>query len=118
MLSYLGQGAGQAIEDGVVLAAAMAAQADDLPAALERYERSRRPRASRVVLASRARGEENHLVSRWAAFKRNAIIALRRRLGSDPTGRGNSWIFDYDASSPDALAEMVPKPVESASRQS
>jgi len=103
MLSYLGQGAGQAIEDGVVMAAALAAQTDDLPAALKRYERSRLPRASRVVLASRARGEENHLVSRWAALKRNAMIDLRKRFAGDPSGRGNTWIFDYDASSPEAL---------------
>jgi salicylate hydroxylase len=103
MLSYLGQGAGQAIEDGVVMAAAMAAQPDELPAALERYERSRLPRASQVVLASRARGEDNHLVSRWAAWRRDALIMLRKQFGSDPTGRGNAWIFEHDASSPEAL---------------
>jgi hypothetical protein len=56
-----------------------------------------------VVLRARQRGEDNHLVSRWAALKRDALIAIRRRLGSDPTGRGAAWIFDYDAGSPSVL---------------
>jgi salicylate hydroxylase len=104
MLPYLGQGACQAIEDGVVLAAALAARADDPVAALGLYERSRRPRASQVVLASRERGVSNHLASPVAALKRDVSIAVRRRLGRDPDGRGTGWIPEYDASSPDVLA--------------
>lgn len=104
MLPYLGQGAGQAIEDGCVLAAALGKLADDPAAALQLYERSRRPRASRVVLTSRARGQDNHLVSPVAALTRDLRIAIRKRLGSDVTGRGESWIAEYDAGSPEALA--------------
>jgi salicylate hydroxylase len=104
MLPYLGQGAGQAIEDGCVLAAAIDKLADDPAAALELYERSRRPRASRVVLTSRARGADNHLVSPVAALKRDVRIAVRKRLSKDLTGRGESWIAEYDAGSPGALA--------------
>jgi salicylate hydroxylase len=104
MLPYLGQGACQAMEDGVVLAAALAALPDDVCAALELYERVRLPRASRVVLTARERGEDNHLVSPWAALKRDALIAIRRRFGVDPTGRGTAWIFDYDAGSSSALS--------------
>ncbi len=96
MLPYLGQGACQAMEDGVVLAAALASIAD-ARAALELYQRIRLPRASRVVLTARERGEDNHLVSPWAAWKRDLLIAVRRRFGPDPTGRGSAWIFDYDA---------------------
>ena len=81
MLPYLGQGAGQAIEDGCVLAAALDKPAGDPAAALELYERSRRPRASRVVLTSRARGADNHLVSPIAALTRDLRIAVRKRLG-------------------------------------
>jgi salicylate hydroxylase len=104
MLPYLGQGACQAIEDGCVLAAALDAVPDDPVAALGLYERSRRPRASRVVLTSRERGLSNHLVSPLAAFRRDASIALRRRLGRDPEGRGTAWIPEYDASSSQALS--------------
>ena len=105
MLPYLGQGACQAMEDGCVLAAALASMRDDPPAALARYERSRRPRAGRVVLTARARGLDNHLVSPLAAWRRDTLIALRKRLRSDREGRGAAWIWDYDAGSPAALAE-------------
>jgi salicylate hydroxylase len=103
MLPYLGQGACQAMEDGCVLARALASCGSDLSAGLQLYERARQPRASRVVLTARARGEDNHLVSPWAALKRDALIAIRRRFGSDPSGRGTAWIFDYDAGSPSVL---------------
>jgi 2-polyprenyl-6-methoxyphenol hydroxylase-like FAD-dependent oxidoreductase len=87
-----------------VLAASLAAMPEDVSGALKLYERVRLPRAQRVVLTSRARGEDNHLVSPWAALKRDALIAFRRRFGADPTGRGAAWIFDYDAGSPGVLA--------------
>jgi salicylate hydroxylase len=104
MLPYLGQGACQAIEDGAVLATAFAAEPDDPQAALARYERTRRPRASRVVVAARERGLSNHLSSPLAALKRDVTIALRRRFGKDTEGRGAGWIPEYDATSPDVLA--------------
>jgi salicylate hydroxylase len=103
MLPYLGQGACQAMEDGVVLATSLAAMPDDPVGALKLYERARLPRASQVVLTARERGEDNHLVSPLAALKRDALIAIRRRFGKDPTGRGTAWIFEYDAGSPRVL---------------
>jgi salicylate hydroxylase len=104
MLPYLGQGACQAIEDGAVLATALSAEPDNPTTGLERYERTRRPRASRVVLAARERGVSNHLSSPLAALKRDVTIALRKRFGRDTEGRGAGWIPEYDATSPDVLA--------------
>jgi salicylate hydroxylase len=105
MLPYLGQGACQALEDAAVLANALRADPADPAAALARYERTRRPRASRVVLTARERGQSNHLPSRWAALRRDMAIAVRRRLNRrDLDGRGAPWIASYDATSPDALA--------------
>ena len=105
MLPYLGQGACQAIEDGAVLATALSAEAADPVTGLARYERTRRPRASRVVLTARERGLSNHLTSRRAAWRRDLLIAWRRRVNRrDPEGRGAAWLADYDASSPDVLA--------------
>ena len=107
MLPYLGQGACQALEDGAVLANALADPrfASDPAAALAAYERTRRPRASQVVLTARARGVSNHLPSRWAAMRRDAAIAVRRRLNRrDLDGRGAAWLADYDATSPSVLA--------------
>jgi salicylate hydroxylase len=105
MLPYLGQGACQALEDAAVLATALRAEPGDPAAALARYERTRRPRASRVVLTARERGLSNHLPSRWATFRRDVAITARRRLNRrDLDGRGTPWIASYDATSPDALA--------------
>jgi salicylate hydroxylase len=104
MLPYLGQGACQAIEDGAVLARALATERHDPVAGLARYERTRRPRASRVVLAARERGLSNHLSSPISAWRRDLTIALRRRLGKDTEGRGAAWIPAYDATAPDVLA--------------
>jgi salicylate hydroxylase len=108
MLPYLGQGACQALEDGAVLANALSDRrfADDPVAALAAYERVRRPRASQVVLTARARGVSNHLPSRWATIRRDAAIAVRRRLNRrDTDGRGATWLADYDATSPAVLTE-------------
>jgi len=111
MLPYLGQGACQAIEDGAVLATALSAEASDPVTGLARYERTRRPRASRVVLTSRERGLSNHLTSRWATWRRDLLIAWRRRVNRrDPEGRGAAWLADYDASSPDVLARSPHRP--------
>jgi salicylate hydroxylase len=105
MLPYLGQGACQAIEDGAVLATALSAEASDPVTGLARYERTRRPRASQVVLAARERGLSNHLTSRRAAWRRDLLIAWRRRVNRrDPEGRGAAWLADYDASAPDVLS--------------
>jgi salicylate hydroxylase len=107
MLPYLGQGACQALEDGAVLATALTAEAGDPVTGLRRYELTRRPRASRVVLTARERGRSNHLPSRWAAMRRDASIAIRRRLNRrDPEGRGAAWLAGYDATAPDALAAI------------
>jgi salicylate hydroxylase len=104
MLPYLGQGACQALEDGAVLAHALSGAPSDPVAGLAAYEATRRPRASAVVLTARARGVSNHLPSRWAALRRDAAIAVRRRLNPrDADGRGAGWLTDYDAASPSVL---------------
>jgi salicylate hydroxylase len=106
MLPYLGQGACQAIEDGAVLATALSAPgaSSDPVAALGRYERTRRPRASRVVLTARERGVSNHLTSPLAAFRRDVGIAVRKRFNRrDTDGRGAAWLAGYDATAPDVL---------------
>jgi salicylate hydroxylase len=96
MLPYLGQGGAMAIEDGCVLAAAVARHADDLDTALLAYERIRAPRARAAVLGSRARARENHLVSRWAQLKRDAKFAFRRRFSRDKTAFQSAWLYSYD----------------------
>jgi salicylate hydroxylase len=114
MLPYLGQGAAQAIEDGCVLATAVSVLPDDLDAALKLYERSRLPRTTRVVLGARARGGGDQTPSRWAALKRDVLIAVRSRFGSDRTGRGFAWLYDYDAGSTRVLVQPEPETAATA----
>jgi salicylate hydroxylase len=96
MLPYLGQGAGMAIEDGCILAAALTASPDDVAGALRRYEAMRMPRTRRAQLGSRQRAKENHLPSRWARFRRDLRLVVRSRLGADSTPLNAAWLYDYD----------------------
>jgi salicylate hydroxylase len=57
MLPHVGQGANQAIEDGVALATILAtADSTSAPRALQLYERVRREHAARVQRSSRTNG--------------------------------------------------------------
>ncbi|WP_372658358.1 3-hydroxybenzoate 6-monooxygenase [Hydrogenophaga sp.] len=60
MLQYLAQGAGQAIEDAVVLGAALRRWGHDVPQALQRYQQARYLRTARVQLTSRLYGDIYH----------------------------------------------------------
>jgi 2-polyprenyl-6-methoxyphenol hydroxylase-like FAD-dependent oxidoreductase len=72
MTINLGQGACQAIEDGVVLAKALAAQ-DDTVAALRAYEAKRIPRTAPIVRRSRMIGEMGQWKNPLACLIRNQI---------------------------------------------
>ncbi len=61
MRQYLAQGAGQAMEDAIVLADVLAAGLDDVPAALQEYEARRFPKASAVQRNTRFFGEFVHM---------------------------------------------------------
>jgi 2-polyprenyl-6-methoxyphenol hydroxylase-like FAD-dependent oxidoreductase len=70
MTPNLGQGAAQAIEDAVVLGAALG-RSTELAAGLSRYDAERRPRSQRVARAS-------YLVGRFGQQLRNPLaVALR-----------------------------------------
>ncbi len=69
MMPFMAQGAGMAIEDGVVLARCLA---DAVPAALARYQRARHERTSRIQIGSRSNA--------WLKEGGNA-----------------DWVYDYDA---------------------
>jgi 2-polyprenyl-6-methoxyphenol hydroxylase-like FAD-dependent oxidoreductase len=71
----IGQGAAQAIEDAVALGRAVA-EADELPAALDRYEELRRPRAALVLKMSRRGDMAGQMEGRMACGLRNMIVRL------------------------------------------
>jgi salicylate hydroxylase len=95
MLPHAGQGANQAIEDGVALAAILA-QADraTVPRALKVYESVRRERTAGVQRLSRQNGARG-------MASRN-LDTRDRELVDEAAGR--SWIWSYDAEAEAAAA--------------
>ncbi|MEV8097128.1 FAD-dependent monooxygenase [Kitasatospora sp. NPDC085879] len=76
MTPDLGQGACQALEDAVTLAAALADERT-VEAALARYDTERRPRSQAVARAARQAGRMGHQLSRPSAVAlRNTVMRL------------------------------------------
>ena len=92
MYPFMGQGAAQAIEDGVALAAHLMAGVGDVPAALRRYEQSRLPRVSRIQALSRANKTRFHLPDGPAQQARDAEWS---RAG-DRSPDALRWLYDHD----------------------
>jgi 2-polyprenyl-6-methoxyphenol hydroxylase-like FAD-dependent oxidoreductase len=74
----LGQGAGQAIEDALVLSRCLA-EADDLEAGLKAYERRRLPRTALLAFQSRRIGQ----AASWEDPARCALRDLMFRISWD-----------------------------------
>ena len=89
MLQYLAQGAGQAIEDAVVLREALRYTRGDLPAAFQKYQQARYLRTGRVQLTARFYGDIYHA----AGVQRE----LRNQLfesGTESAGfAGLKWMY-------------------------
>jgi 2-polyprenyl-6-methoxyphenol hydroxylase-like FAD-dependent oxidoreductase len=73
MTPNVGQGAGQAIEDAIVLADCLAG-AEDVPATLRRYERKRMRRTAGIVRLSRRLGRLAQAESRAGCLVRDTLI--------------------------------------------
>lgn len=97
MLPFMAQGANQAIEDSVALAACLAGTGPQgVPAALARYERVRRPRTDRIQRMSRANSRTFHLEDGEGQHERDAALGRQQ-------ARDQEWLFDHDA---EALVEV------------
>jgi salicylate hydroxylase len=89
MLPHTGQGANQAIEDAVTLAAVLGdADTASAPRALQAYESLRRERCARVQRSSRMNG------ARYDASGGD-LTDRDRQLSTQPQER--AWIWNYDA---------------------
>ena len=86
-LPYLAQGAVMAIEDGAVLARALA-MSETIPAALQLYQRNRIERTARIVNQSTANRELFHLRS-------EAEIRARFSRRDEGVDR-NAWLYSYN----------------------
>lgn len=92
-LPMLAQGAVQAIEDGFVLARAVAAHGDDLPNAFRRYEAARRERTTRMVrgAAENARRFHNPLL----ADAKGAARYVAEEWAEPRIHERYDWLFRY-----------------------
>ena len=86
-----------AIEDGYVLAEALAAFGDDIGAALDVYEAERMPRTARVQLEARDRGRTYHLSSPEELRKRNEAFKAEQARNPNAVGIKAEWVYQYDA---------------------
>ena len=89
MLQYLAQGAGQAIEDAVVLGEALKFTQGDVPRAFQKYQQARYLRTSRVQLTARFYGDIYH-ASGVQRELRNQMF----RSGKESAGfAGLAWMY-------------------------
>jgi len=93
MLPFMAQGAAQAIEDAAALTACLA-ETTDVPAALERYEAVRLPRASRLQAMSANNKIRFHLPDGPEQEARDAEMATR---STDWSIRAIAWVYGHDA---------------------
>jgi salicylate hydroxylase len=92
MLPFMAQGANQAIEDAVDLAACLAgARRDELPDRLAGYETSRLPRTAAIQRGSRGNANLLHLADGAAQQARDRAIRESAALSQ------RAWLYDYDA---------------------
>ena len=90
MLQYLAQGAGQAIEDAVVLREALRATRGDLPKAFQKYQQARYLRTGRVQLTARFYGDIYH-----AAGVQRELRNQMFQSGTESAGfAGLKWMYD------------------------
>lgn len=94
-LPFLAQGAVHAMEDGLVLARALEQYGTDPAHALQRYERARIDRTSRMVRGARSNTERFH--SRELADEKSAEKYLAREWSNEPIADRYEWLYSYDA---------------------
>jgi salicylate hydroxylase len=90
MLQYLAQGACMATEDGVCLAARVAANGEDFETAFREYQALRYLRTARVQLTARFFGDIYHAGGATADL-RNALFATR---DASKPGEAMAWLYE------------------------
>ena len=96
MLPFMAQGAAMAIEDGYVLARALARHSE-IPRALAEYETIRIPRSRKVQLESRARQQTYHVATPFKQFRRDLAFKFHQITNPHRGGMKTNWVYAYDA---------------------
>lgn len=91
-LPFLAQGAGMAIEDGYVIADALA-RYDDVPAALKAFEAARIERCTRIVEKSTENGRRFH--NPELANAEGAAAYVDREWAPEKVEQRYDWLFSY-----------------------
>jgi 2-polyprenyl-6-methoxyphenol hydroxylase-like FAD-dependent oxidoreductase len=95
MLPFFAQGAAQAIEDALALAACLrTAITDSVEPCLLRYEAVRRPRVNHILMMSRGREVRNHLPDGPEQRQRDAELAVGEPLRQSAWLYGDAWEAD------------------------
>ncbi|MDP2818405.1 MAG: 3-hydroxybenzoate 6-monooxygenase [Polaromonas sp.] len=90
MLQYLAQGAGQAIEDAVVLREALRFTHGDLPQAFQKYQQARYLRTGRVQLTARFYGDIYHAAGVQRELRNQMFQSEKENAGF----AGLQWMYD------------------------
>jgi salicylate hydroxylase len=90
MLQYLAQGAGQAIEDAVVLGAALRAFPGDVSRAFQNYQQARYLRTGRIQLTARFYGDIYHASGVQRELRNQLFQSGRESAGF----AGLKWMYD------------------------
>jgi len=104
-LPFLAQGAVMALEDGIVLARCLAANAEHPEAALARYEALRLERTSRIVLGSAANGARFHNPVLADPVEANRYVDAE--WNEQRVRERYEWLFSYDATAVDVSAGEI-----------
>ncbi len=92
-LPMMAQGAVQAMEDGLILGRALETAAGDIPGALLRYERARRDRTNRMVVASAENAKRFH--NPTLAEEAGAQAYIDREWAEERVRERYDWLFRY-----------------------
>jgi salicylate hydroxylase len=106
-LPFLAQGAVMALEDGIVFARCLAANAEQPDVAIARYEALRMERTSRIVLGSAAAGARFH--NPLLADPVEASRYVDAEWSEQRVRERYEWLFSYDATAVDVAADPFAK---------